>query len=43
MPVYLRTYFINKINKFYEDKNKAQEKANKAANSKSSRARPPRF
>ena len=43
MPVYLRIYFINKINKYYEDKNKAQEKANKAANSKSSRARPPRF
>ena len=43
MPVYLRTYYIHKINKFYEDQNKAQEKANKAQNTNSSRARPPRF
>jgi len=42
MPVYLRVYYINKINKIFKDQNKAQEKANKASQSKS-RARPPRF
>ncbi|HAI43236.1 MAG TPA: hypothetical protein DCM40_36610 [Maribacter sp.] len=42
MPIYLRVYYINKINKIFKDKNKAQEKANKEAQSKS-RARPPRF
>ena len=42
MPVYLRVYYINKINKIFKDQNKAQEKANKQAQS-NSRARPPRF
>ncbi len=43
LPVYLRVYYIRKLNKIFSDRNKEQEKANKAANSKSSRARPPRF
>lgn len=42
MPVYLRIYYINKINKIFKDKNKAQEKATKQVQS-NSRARPPRF
>ena len=42
MPVYLRIYYIKKINKIFKDQNTAQEKANKAAQS-NSRSRPPRF
>lgn len=43
MPVYLRIYYINKINKIFKDRNKAQEKADRQAQSKSKRATPPRF
>jgi len=42
LPVYLRTYFINKINDYYKERNKADEKAAKQAQSKS-RVRPPSF
>ena len=42
MPVYLRTFFINKLNKLHKDQNKAQEKAQKDAMSKS-RAKAPKF
>ena len=43
MPVYLRVYYINKINKIFKDQTKAQEKANRQAQTNSSRAKPPRF
>ena len=42
LPVYLRTFFIHKINKVLKDQNKAQEKANKQAQSKS-RSKAPKF
>ena len=42
MPVYLRTFFINKLNKLHKDQNKAQEKAQRDATSKS-RAKAPKF
>ena len=42
MPVYLRRFFISKINKIHKDQNKAQEKAQREANSKS-RASAPKF
>ena len=42
LPVYLRTYFINKINDYYKERNKADEKAVRQTQSKS-RARPPSF
>ena len=42
LPVYLRTFFINKISKIHTDRNKAQEKALKDAKSKS-RASAPKF
>ena len=43
MPVYKRVYFIKKLNDHFKKQNKAQEKANKTSQSKSSPARPPRF
>jgi hypothetical protein len=43
MPVYLRVYYINKINKIFKDRNKAQEKANRQAQTSSKRATPPKF
>jgi hypothetical protein len=42
MPVYLRVYYINKINKIFKDQTKAQEKANRQAQS-SRRSSPPKF
>jgi hypothetical protein len=42
LPVYLRVYFIRKLNKIFSDRNKEQEKAAKKAHS-NSRARPPKF
>lgn len=42
MPVYLRVYYINKINKIFSDRNKAQEKANRQAQV-SKKASPPKF
>ena len=42
MPVYLRVYYINKINKIFKDQNKAQEKAARQAQV-SKKASPPRF
>lgn len=43
MPVYLRVYYINKINKIFEDRNKAQEKSARQAAVASKRASPPKF
>ena len=42
MPVYLRTFFLHKLNKLHKDQNKAQEKAQREAKSKS-RAKSPKF
>jgi hypothetical protein len=42
MPVYLRKFFIQKINKIHKDQNKAQEKAQREAKSKS-RSKAPKF
>ena len=42
MPVYLRHFFIRKINKIHKDRKKAEEKAHKKAKS-SSRSKPPKF
>jgi hypothetical protein len=35
MPVYMRLYYIRKLNKLFEDQNKEQEKAMKKMQSKS--------
>jgi len=42
MPVYLRSFFINKIRKLHKDQNEAQEKAVRDSKSKS-RATAPKF
>ena len=35
MPVYMRLYYIRKLNKFFEERNKEQEKVTKQMQSKS--------
>ena len=35
MPVYMRLYYIRKLNKLFEDRNKEQEKATKQMKTKS--------
>ena len=35
MPVYLRVFYIKRLNKFFKDKNKAEQDAMKKAKSKS--------
>ena len=40
MPVYMRTYYIRKLNKLFEDQNKEHEKAMKKMQSKSRASAP---
>jgi hypothetical protein len=42
MPIYLRNFYIQKINKIHKERDKAQKKANKEAQSKS-RSKSPKF